>query len=134
MQRQGLMPDVISYNAGISACDKGGKWKHALLLLEDLRKKDATPDVTSYSAGISACGKGGKLKGALSLLEDRCKAGITPNSINFNAAISACAKGGKDGTHCRCRCWKTCASSTRCSKALLIASYGLTCVMASLAS
>ena len=31
-------PDVVSYNAAISACEKGGQWREALILLETLTK------------------------------------------------------------------------------------------------
>lgn len=33
-----ILPDVISYNAAISACEKGGQWQHALTLLSNLQE------------------------------------------------------------------------------------------------
>ena len=32
-------PDIITFNAAISACEKGGQWQLALLLFSDLRKE-----------------------------------------------------------------------------------------------
>ena len=47
MRVEGLHPDVICYNATISACEKGGQWERALLLLEDMRAAGVAPDVVS---------------------------------------------------------------------------------------
>ncbi len=39
MVRQSLMPNIVSYNAVISACEKGEQWEAALgLLLEMVRR------------------------------------------------------------------------------------------------
>ena len=50
-------PWVISYNASISACEKGQHWAAALVLLQDILISHMEPDVISYSAAISACEK-----------------------------------------------------------------------------
>ena len=54
------MPDVITYNAALSACEKGQKPRQALLLLQELQFRGLQPDVITYSAAISACEKGQK--------------------------------------------------------------------------
>ncbi|CAK0824766.1 unnamed protein product, partial [Prorocentrum cordatum] len=36
---------LVSYSAGISACEKGEQWWRALALLSEMRKADAEPDV-----------------------------------------------------------------------------------------
>ena len=48
--------NMISYSAGISACEKGKRWELALEVLEEC-KTLATVDTISYSAAISACEK-----------------------------------------------------------------------------
>ena len=53
-----LTLDVISFNAVISVCKKGGQWQQALSLLEDMLTVGVTLDVISFSAAISACEKG----------------------------------------------------------------------------
>ena len=53
-----LEPSVISYSAGISACEKGEQWQRALSLLDEMREAKLEPEVISYNAGISACVKG----------------------------------------------------------------------------
>ena len=93
--KYGVDPDVITYNAAISACEKGWQWERALELLEEMKSSGIEPDVISYSAAISACEKGGQWERALELLEEMKSRGIEPNVISYNAAISACEKGGQ---------------------------------------
>ena len=54
MQAQGLKPDVITYNAAISACGKGSQWHEALELLAEMECRVLKPDDITYSAAISA--------------------------------------------------------------------------------
>ena len=61
MQDAGVTRDVISYNAAISACEKGGQWQQALSLLSEMQDAGVTRNVISYNAAISACEKGGQL-------------------------------------------------------------------------
>ena len=58
MRQRGLEPDVITYSAAISACEKGSQWERALELLDEMRQRGLEPDVITYSAAISACEKG----------------------------------------------------------------------------
>ena len=53
-----LTSDVVSYSAGISACEKGKHWQGALRLLQEMLQRSLTPDVVSHNAAISACDKG----------------------------------------------------------------------------
>ena len=49
---------MITYNALISACDKGKEPSLALKLFETMRRRGVVPCVVTYSALISACEKG----------------------------------------------------------------------------
>lgn len=42
--------DVISYNALISACEKGGQYFHAMDMFNAMQATGVAPDVTTYSA------------------------------------------------------------------------------------
>ena len=64
-----MTPDVVSYNAAISACEKGKQWEGALTLLQEMVRLVITPGVVSFSAATSACEKGTQWEGALSLLQ-----------------------------------------------------------------
>ena len=50
-------PDVITYDAAISACAKGEQWQQAFGLLEVVQQAAALPTVFSYNSAISACEK-----------------------------------------------------------------------------
>lgn len=39
LQRQGMTPNVITYNAMITACDKGRRPEQALELLEQMQRR-----------------------------------------------------------------------------------------------
>eukprot|EP00438_Fugacium_kawagutii_P010387 Skav220387 [mRNA] locus=scaffold639:162903:163631:- [translate_table: standard] len=95
MPKVKISADVISYNAAISACEKGGQWQQALTLFEAMPKAMISPNVVSFSAAISACQKGGQWQQALTLFEAIPKTSIPPTVICYNAAISACQKGGQ---------------------------------------
>ena len=51
---RGLLPNVITYSAAISACEKGQQPPQAVQLLPDMRRKGLLPSVISYNAAISA--------------------------------------------------------------------------------
>ena len=46
-----------TYNAAISACEKGVEWKEALQLLLEIAEDLLMADMVSFSAAISACEK-----------------------------------------------------------------------------
>ncbi|CAK0825413.1 unnamed protein product, partial [Prorocentrum cordatum] len=85
---------LVSYNAGISACEKGEQWQRALALLSEIREAKLEPDVIfSYTAGISACEKGKQWQRALALLSEIREAKLQPNVICYSAGITACESG-----------------------------------------
>ncbi len=65
MQQRRLEPDVIRYNAAISAYEKGGQWEKALQLLDEMQQRRLEPDVISFNAALSACKNGGQWEKAL---------------------------------------------------------------------
>jgi pentatricopeptide repeat domain-containing protein 1 len=95
MKDHGLKPNVITFSATISACEKGGQWKKALELFHSMKGHGVKPSVITFSAAISACEKGGKWEKALELFHWMKNHGVKPNEITFSAAISACEKGGQ---------------------------------------
>jgi pentatricopeptide repeat protein len=80
-----VTPNQFSYNAAISACEKGGQWQLALSLLNTMADMRVIQDVISYSAVISACEKGGQWELALSLLRSMSSTGRVQNVISYSS-------------------------------------------------
>ncbi|CAK0874049.1 unnamed protein product [Prorocentrum cordatum] len=94
-----LEPNVISYSAGISACEKGEQWQQALALLSDMWEAKLEPNVISYNAGISACEKGEQWHRALALLSEMREAKLEPDVISSATALgSARARRASSGS------------------------------------
>ncbi|CAM9281736.1 unnamed protein product, partial [Discosporangium mesarthrocarpum] len=90
-------PDLITFNAAISAVSKSGRWKEAQKLLKEMEESGIQPDVVSYTSVISARSRSrsdggtGFAEAILSEMESR---GVLPNSITYNAALSGCWRRG----------------------------------------
>jgi pentatricopeptide repeat protein len=87
--------NTISFNAAISACEKGDEWQRALGLLESMGKDIVKLSTVSYSAAISACGKGDAWQHALALFSEVQRCGLQQNRITYTAALSACGVSGQ---------------------------------------
>ena len=79
------MPEVITYNATISACAKGHQPERALERLAEMQGRGLDPNVITYSAAISACEKGQQPERALELLAEMQGQGLKPDVITYNA-------------------------------------------------
>ncbi|CAE8637386.1 unnamed protein product [Polarella glacialis] len=90
-----VIPNQFSYNAAISACEKGGQWQLALGLLSSMPDMRVTPDKISYNAAISACEKGGQWQLALSLLSSMPETKVTPDEISYCAVMESLDSGGQ---------------------------------------
>ena len=58
MQRRGLVPNVITYNALISALEKGNQPGEALEIFKEMKQYGTVPNVITYSTLISTLEKG----------------------------------------------------------------------------
>merc|ERR1712124_187023 len=67
IQKQGVIPDVITFNTLILACAKNNKVDGARKLFKMMRGQGLVPNVKTYEALIAACTKGGELTYALEL-------------------------------------------------------------------
>ena len=92
MKEESSWPNVTSYKAAITACDKGRAWDKALCMLSELRHWDK-PDMISYGAAISARSAGAKWGLAFWLLEEMKEDASWPDLTTYNADISACERG-----------------------------------------
>ena len=85
MQRRGLQPDVITWNAAISACEKGAQWERALELFEEMQRRGLQPITWS------AVQRSGNERWSCSR---RCSRRVEPDFITWST-ISACEKGAQ---------------------------------------
>ena len=59
-----IRPSIVSYNAAISACEKGSEWQHASSLFFAMLAASIRPSTISLNAAMTAC--------------ERCSAGSRP--------------------------------------------------------
>ncbi|CAL1146703.1 unnamed protein product, partial [Cladocopium goreaui] len=85
----GLNPNMITYGAAISACDRLGESQQALLLLQHLTVGRLRCNVIACSAAISACEKCAEWQNALRLMQMMKDKEIEAHVISYNALISA---------------------------------------------
>lgn len=89
--------DVFSFNAAISACDKGGQFTSALRLLDLMSEAVVVPDVITFNGIISASGKDRHWRHACALLSQILAGNMSPNIISYNSAINACTRCWSNG-------------------------------------
>ena len=70
MRTYGIEPNIISYNATISACEKGVQWDKAMNLFKDMQINSIDPNIISYSETIGACFNSCKYKEAFKQLQE----------------------------------------------------------------
>jgi pentatricopeptide repeat protein len=88
MVNEGCQPNVVTYNALMSALVKNGEWNQTLVLFQKLRNTPGlVADTISYSVAISACSKGSKWQKAVELLSDMEAAGVKPNEFTYRPVL-----------------------------------------------
>ena len=75
-----MLPDVVTYSALISACEKEEHSGRSMTLFEAMKQQGVVPNFISHSALISACEKGKQPERALELK------GVMPNAL-FGACL-----------------------------------------------
>ena len=92
MQRWGVPPTTVSYNAALAAAAAARNWKAALRLMVAMRAEGLRPDTTSFGTALSACERARNLQAACTVL-DEARAAEAADIECFNSAISAVARG-----------------------------------------
>ena len=112
-------PNVISYSASITACEKGAMWQEALSLFHQMQHVAISPNLHSYNSTISSCEKATQWQKALVIFASAVSPDVVPwqgegsrarnlkpaillwkslkrspyTKVTFSAIISACEKG-----------------------------------------
>ena len=94
-QQIGGESKVISYNSAISACERGGHWRLAFNLLEELLERSLPADSVTFNAILSVIEKGRDWKQAKTFLRRLRAFQVKLSLVAYNSAISACEKCGE---------------------------------------
>eukprot|EP00415_Alexandrium_ostenfeldii_P005144 UN5144 len=86
-------PNVVTFSAVISACEKGGQWLAALTLLSSMIKLGIVPNVVSCNAAVSTCEKSGQWLVALALLSSMAWLHIEPTVVKFQCSAQCLREG-----------------------------------------
>ncbi len=84
------VPDVVSFNTCLNACENARVSLPALHLLGCMHRNKVDPNQITMNTAISACDKTSQWESALSLLGDSQQYHLLPDTITYNASISAC--------------------------------------------
>ena len=85
-----LEADVISYNAGVAACEKGSKWQQGLWLLSEMQLASLLANLITYNAAITACANFLLWLQALSLLHQLEGRQLRGNVLTFAEVLRTC--------------------------------------------
>ena len=114
MQADGVTPDAYAINAAINACERGGQWEEAEMLLQEMQALGLSPDRVTYNTAIAAAARAAQWEQSLRLL-DAMRAGgeaTAPDAWSYSAAgpgdpmpyiDAACAGDMKTCVHHACR-------------------------------
>ncbi|KAL2930060.1 hypothetical protein RDABS01_035470 [Bienertia sinuspersici] len=114
MKRDGIAPDLYTYNTLISCCRRGSLYEEAAKTFEEMKLAGFVPDKVTYNVLLDVCGKsrrpkeaievlqemethgGGLLDEAMELKAQMVKRGIKPDVFTYTTLFSGFEKAGKD--------------------------------------
>eukprot|EP00434_Breviolum_minutum_P021121 symbB.v1.2.018634.t1/scaffold1495.1/size115473/1 len=83
----------VSYNAALSALERGQHWQPVLWMLEEMQQRQVRADVVSFNTSISAMQWGQQWEMALHLFESSQRRKVEPSDVTIAAVLGACGKG-----------------------------------------
>lgn len=89
MQRQKVVPSVITYSALISAYEESKSPEWPLHVFETIHRQRVVPDVITHSALINACKKGQRPEQVLKVFEAMKRQGLLLDIISMESLILA---------------------------------------------
>ena len=98
--RRPVQPDVVSFNAAITACERGGQWEKAVELLRSMQTATSGNSNNHPSSIIDSAAKdagrrqnqpSNNSKGAAAKTTPR-RSSVQPNYISYSSAILACER------------------------------------------
>ena len=92
-----VRPDVYTYTATISACERGGEPSTSLEVFTRMQARGVAPNTASYNAAIRAAATRELWPVALSLLSDMRADAVPLDLVTYNSVLAACERGGELG-------------------------------------
>ena len=83
----GILPDVVTYNAMVSTCEKAQNLEAAQDYFNEMKWEGLTPNVVTYSAMVSTCEKAQNLEAAQDYFNEMKREGLTPNVVTYSAMV-----------------------------------------------
>lgn len=96
MLQQGLVPDIVCFNAIIAALCRAGELALAHEWLKEMRQiHKLEPDAATYSAFLSAATEMKDLNASIKVLDRMKRDGLTPNVFTYNTVMKLRCELGK---------------------------------------
>ncbi|GAU19164.1 hypothetical protein TSUD_89290 [Trifolium subterraneum] len=93
-KKEGLVPDIIMFNALIDGHCANGNIDRAFQLLNEMDNAKILPDEITYNTLMQGYCREGKVEEAQTLLDEMKRRGIKPDHISYNTLISGYSKRG----------------------------------------
>eukprot|EP00435_Cladocopium_sp_Y103_P073603 s16_g44.t1 len=88
-----VSPDLITYNAVVSACEKGGQWALALSIFNQMELGGSElPNCVTYQGLLSACERESQWEVGLQVLDHMLKQQEMPSAMHVGSAVHALVK------------------------------------------
>ncbi|EPS72235.1 hypothetical protein M569_02522 [Genlisea aurea] len=95
MKALGMKPNLITYNALIDACGKGGAdYKRAMDIFYDMVQNGVQPDRITYNSLLAVCSGAGLWETARSLFDEMVYRGVDQDIYTYNTLLDAACSGG----------------------------------------
>eukprot|EP00929_Paragymnodinium_shiwhaense_P009219 TRINITY_DN113300_c0_g1_i1.p1 TRINITY_DN113300_c0_g1~~TRINITY_DN113300_c0_g1_i1.p1 ORF type:complete len:279 (+),score=75.22 TRINITY_DN113300_c0_g1_i1:122-958(+) len=92
LSREGLEPNVISYGALLSACDKANAWRIAVGLLQTSSCDAVELSTVALNSLLSACGGSKQWSKAQNCVVEQLQEGLASSVTTLGAAVSSCQR------------------------------------------
>lgn len=86
------LPDVVSYDAVISAYSRNSDVSRSVQLLEEMDIVGLTPTIDTHSLVMDAHSRRGDVGGAVEWLRKMSSRSLAPNVASYNSVVRACAE------------------------------------------
>lgn len=96
MKDSALVPNLVTYNALINACGKGGgNYRTSLEIFYEMGRNGVQPDRITYNSLLAVCSVAGLWEKAEALFVEMEKRGIERDIYTYNTLIDAACNGGQ---------------------------------------